>query len=47
VQLVLGGGILTTLGLVAEYIGALLRIVQGQPLYIAVEAPHADPLTRD
>lgn len=46
VQLVLGGGVLATLGVVAEYIGALLRIAQGQPLYIAVEAPEHDPLTR-
>ena len=44
VQLVLGGGILTTLGVVAEYVGALLRIVQGQPLYITVESPELDPL---
>lgn len=46
VQLVLGGGVLAALGVVAEYVGALLRIAQGQPLYIAVEAPEADPLTR-
>jgi undecaprenyl-phosphate 4-deoxy-4-formamido-L-arabinose transferase len=46
VQLVLGGGVLTTLGVVAEYVGALLRIVQGQPLYIAVDAPEHGPLAK-
>ena len=44
VQLVLSGGVLLTLGVVAEYVGALLRIVQGQPLYIAVDGPELDPL---
>jgi undecaprenyl-phosphate 4-deoxy-4-formamido-L-arabinose transferase len=44
VQLVLGGTVLATLGVVAEYVGALLRIGQGEPLYIAVEAPHQGPL---
>lgn len=44
VQLVLGGGVFTALGVVAEYVGALLRIVQGQPLYIAVDSPELDPL---
>lgn len=46
VQLVLGGAILGTLGVVAEYVGALLRIGQGEPLYIAVEAPEHGPLCR-
>lgn len=45
-QLVLGGGVLTTLGVMAEYVGALLRIAQGEPLYIAVEPPERDPLAR-
>ena len=43
VQLVLGGGVLATLGVLAEYVGALLRIAQGQPLYITVDAPEPHP----
>ena len=47
VLLLLGGGILAALGIVAEYVGALLRIGQGQPLYIAVDDPAGDPLGWD
>jgi polyisoprenyl-phosphate glycosyltransferase len=42
VELVLGGLILFTVGVVAEYIGALLRSAQGKPLYIVLEDPAND-----
>ena len=44
VQLVMGGLILFAIGVVAEYIGALLRSAQGKPLYIVLEDPELGPL---
>lgn len=43
-QLVMGGLILFAIGVVAEYIGALLRSAQGKPLYIVIEDPLNGPL---
>jgi undecaprenyl-phosphate 4-deoxy-4-formamido-L-arabinose transferase len=42
--LVMTGLILFALGVVAEYIGALLRTVQGRPLYIILDDPNDGPL---
>lgn len=42
-QLVIGGLVLFALGVVAEYIGALLRTVQGRPVYIVVDDPGTGP----
>jgi polyisoprenyl-phosphate glycosyltransferase len=42
--LVTSGLILFALGVVAEYVGALLRTVQGRPLYIVLDDPEAGPL---
>ena len=42
--LVTTGLILFALGVVAEYIGALLRTVQGRPLYIILDDPNDGPL---
>jgi undecaprenyl-phosphate 4-deoxy-4-formamido-L-arabinose transferase len=42
--LVTNGFILLALGVVAEYVGALLRSVQGRPLYIIVDDPKDGPL---
>ena len=44
IQLVVGGLILVTLGVVAEYVGALLRSAQGKPLYIVLDDPENGPL---
>ena len=43
-QLVMGGLILFAIGVVAEYIGALLRSAQGKPLYIVIDDPDDGPL---
>jgi undecaprenyl-phosphate 4-deoxy-4-formamido-L-arabinose transferase len=42
--LVTNGLVLFALGVVAEYVGALLRTVQGRPLYIIVDDPKDGPL---
>ncbi|HEX3087416.1 MAG TPA: glycosyltransferase [Ilumatobacteraceae bacterium] len=42
--LVTTGLILFALGVVAEYVGALLRTVQGRPLYIVLDDPNDGPL---
>jgi undecaprenyl-phosphate 4-deoxy-4-formamido-L-arabinose transferase len=42
--LVMTGLILFALGVVAEYIGALLRTVQGRPLYVILDDPNDGPL---
>ncbi len=44
VQLVMGGLILFAIGVVAEYVGALLRAAQGKPLYVVLEDPDNGPL---
>ncbi len=43
--LVLGGLMLLALGVVAEYLGALLRAAQGRPLYIVVDDPQSGPMS--
>ena len=42
-QFVIGGLILFALGVVAEYVGALLRIAQGRPPYVVVNDPSLGP----
>jgi undecaprenyl-phosphate 4-deoxy-4-formamido-L-arabinose transferase len=42
--LVIGGLILLAVGVVAEYLGVLLRSAQGRPLYIVVDDPNDGPL---
>jgi polyisoprenyl-phosphate glycosyltransferase len=42
--LVMTGLILFALGVVAEYVGALLRTAQGRPLYIILDDPNDGPL---
>ena len=42
--LVMTGLILFALGVVAEYVGTLLRTVQGRPLYIVLDDPNDGPL---
>ena len=42
--LVMTGLILFALGVVAEYVGTLLRTVQGRPLYIILDDPNDGPL---
>jgi polyisoprenyl-phosphate glycosyltransferase len=44
VLLVTNGLLLFALGVVAEYVGALLRTVQGRPLYVVVDDPNDGPL---
>lgn len=43
-QLLMGGLILVSLGIVAEYIGELLRSAQGKPLYIILQDPADGPI---
>lgn len=42
--LVVGGLMLLAIGVVAEYLGALLRTAQGRPLYLVVDDPIDGPL---
>jgi len=42
--LLVGGLLLLAIGVVAEYLGALLRSAQGRPLYIVVDDPNDGPL---
>jgi hypothetical protein len=44
--IVMGGLILFALGVVAEYVGALLRTVQGRPLFVIGDDPKDGPLGR-
>jgi polyisoprenyl-phosphate glycosyltransferase len=44
---VMGGLILFALGVVAEYVGALLRTVQGRPLFVIGDDPAQGPLKDD
>lgn len=44
--IVMGGLILFALGVVAEYVGALLRTVQGRPLFVIGDDPEQGPLGR-
>ncbi len=47
VLLLTSGIMLLALGVVAEYVGALLRSAQGKPLYIIVDDPGDGPLGRE
>jgi polyisoprenyl-phosphate glycosyltransferase len=40
----LGGAVLISIGVVAEYVGALLRVVQGRPTFVIGEDPVHGPL---
>lgn len=44
--LVIGGLLLLAIGVVAEYIGVLLRAAQGRPTYVVVDDPNFGPLRR-
>jgi polyisoprenyl-phosphate glycosyltransferase len=45
--IVMGGLILFALGVVAEYVGSLLRTVQGRPLFVIGDDPEQGPLRHD
>lgn len=47
VQLFVGGLVLLALGVLAEYVGTLLRIAQGRPLYVIVDDPAEGPLAAE
>jgi undecaprenyl-phosphate 4-deoxy-4-formamido-L-arabinose transferase len=47
VCLLLGGAILFSLGIIAEYVGAAVRMAMGKPLYLITSDPLAGPLHRD
>ena len=45
--LLIGGAILFALGVIAEYVGAAVRMAMGKPLYLISSDPMAGPLHRD
>jgi glycosyltransferase involved in cell wall biosynthesis len=45
-MLILGGAILTSLGIIAEYVGVLIRQAIGLPLYVVGQDPEDGPLSR-
>jgi undecaprenyl-phosphate 4-deoxy-4-formamido-L-arabinose transferase len=45
--LLVGGANLVALGVVAEYVGAAVRMAMGKPLYLMTSDPAAGPLHRD
>lgn len=47
VVLLLGGAILFSLGVIAEYVGAAVRMAMGKPLYLITSDPGDGPLRRD
>jgi polyisoprenyl-phosphate glycosyltransferase len=47
VLLLLGGAILFSLGVIAEYVGAAVRMAMGKPLYLITSDPGDGPLHRD
>jgi polyisoprenyl-phosphate glycosyltransferase len=47
VLLLLGGAILFSLGIIAEYVGAGVRMAMGKPLYLIVADPSSGPLFRE
>jgi glycosyltransferase involved in cell wall biosynthesis len=47
VCLLLGGAILFSLGVIAEYVGAAVRMAMGKPLYLITSDPSDGPLNRD
>jgi undecaprenyl-phosphate 4-deoxy-4-formamido-L-arabinose transferase len=47
VLLLLGGAILFSLGIIAEYVGAAVRMAMGKPLYLITSDPRTGPLHRE
>jgi undecaprenyl-phosphate 4-deoxy-4-formamido-L-arabinose transferase len=47
VVLLLGGMTLLAIGVVAEYVGAAVRMAMGKPLYLMTSDPSTSPLHRD
>jgi len=47
IVLLLGGMNLLALGIVAEYVGAAVRMAMGKPLYLITSDPSTGPLYRD
>jgi polyisoprenyl-phosphate glycosyltransferase len=47
VLLLLGGAVLFSLGIIAEYVGAAVRMAMGKPLYLITADPSTGPLFRD
>lgn len=47
VLLLLGGTILFSLGVIAEYVGAAVRMAMGKPLYLITSDPGGGPLHRE
>jgi polyisoprenyl-phosphate glycosyltransferase len=45
--LLIGGAILFSLGIIAEYVGAAVRMTMGKPLYLITSDPSTGPLFRD
>ena len=45
--LLIGGAILFALGVIAEYVGASVRMAMGKPLYLISSDPSVSPLHRD
>jgi len=45
--LLIGGAILFALGVIAEYVGAAVRMSMGKPLYLITTDPSTGPLLRD
>jgi polyisoprenyl-phosphate glycosyltransferase len=46
ILLLLGGAILFSLGIIAEYVGAAVRMAMGKPLYLITSDPSTGPLHR-
>jgi hypothetical protein len=47
VNLLIGGGVLFALGVIAEYVGVAVRMAMGKPLYLITSDPADGPLHRD
>ncbi len=47
VTLLIGGAILFALGVIAEYVGVVVRMALGKPLYLMTSDPAEGPLQRD
>ena len=47
IVLLLGGLNLLAIGVVAEYVGAAVRMAMGKPLYLMTTDPSTGPLHRD
>jgi undecaprenyl-phosphate 4-deoxy-4-formamido-L-arabinose transferase len=44
--LVIGGAVLISLGVIAEYVGVAVRMAMGKPIYLIVSDPDDGPLGR-